>query len=623
MITWHQLVQQKLDLPWLPLRERNVPFGLALRVPGEGGDNADWTVDSLEETTRDHWVLRAHTARGLEAEWHARFFADTRSMECWGDIVNRGTETLKHIFELQPLDMMFAITPEVGLPWVRSFNGARHVPRSFPAFDFAHLDQQLMRVPPPHDYPYDINCAGTGRSSDAHLPVLILTDAQQKRGMSAFIEWSGMWLMRWWLRTGGAEKPYAPDSSLRFMAVITGLDLHLQPGDSVPLPRVLFSAFDGDLDAGCNTIRRHVRRHVMPQLDGREVLPPTSFNHWFAFENNYTADLLKPAVVASAAAGLEYFCVDGGWFEKGFRDGIGNWSEGAKERFPEGIKPFSEYVRSQGLKYGTWFEPEWAHKDSELYLAHPEWFWQTPFKPLSDQSDYHLMNFGMSEVREWWLQRFIRAYEEWGVRWVRWDYNAEPRGNWDHELASGEIGRRQIDHITGLYATLDSIMEACPDLFIEQCASGGYRIDLGTVRRGHSFWMNDHTVNSDIIRFMQQGLNLILPGNYQNTNICQGRHDFTDYDFLSHGAGGFGYSGRLWEAPEADFARYQAAVARFKEYRPVLLGDYHRPTGQPTRYDEYSKVVFQDEGQELTLEYNIPGEKRAARSELVRSAARR
>jgi len=78
------------------------------------------------------------------------------------------------------------------------------------------------------------------------------------------------------------------------------------------------------------------------------------------------------------------------------------------------------------------------------------------------------------------------------------------------------------------------------------------------------------------VRAMQHGLNTVLPGNYANTNLCQFRHNYTDYDFLSHGAGGFGYSGKIWEAPRADFERYVAAVARYKGYRHLLMGDYSR-----------------------------------------------
>jgi alpha-galactosidase len=222
-----------------------------------------------------------------------------------------------------------------------------------------------------------------------------------------------------------------------------------------------------------------------------------------------------------------------------------------------------------------------------------------------------LMDFGLEEVRAYWIDRVIRMYHEWNVRWLRWDFNQNPRAAWDHDVVAGQIGWRQIAHTTGLYRTWDEIRAACPDLVIDQCASGGYRIDLGTVRRGHTFWMNDHTTNSDIVRAMQHGLNTILPGNYANTNLCQFRHDYSDYDFLSHGAGGYGYSGRIWEAPKADFQRYAASVDRFKDYRHLLLADYYRPTGQPTRADQYAAVTFSNGSEAVTMRLNHDGPRTA------------
>src|SRR5205823_3151204 len=95
-----------------------------------------------------------------------------------------------------------------------------------------------------------------------------------------------------------------------------------------------------------------------------------------------------------------------------------------------------------------------------------ETIWELPGQPYFFKPHFHLMNFGLPEVRHWWLDRFIRAYEDWGVRWVRWDYNQMPRPNWDNGVSSGKIGWRQIEHTIGLYKTLDAILEACPDLLI-------------------------------------------------------------------------------------------------------------------------------------------------------------
>lgn len=615
MNTWHELLRDKLKLDWMLPSTKAIPFGLT------GVDGSAWQCDRLEKIADAHWQLLAHTESGLQATWEVQFFEDTRALECWGAVRHCGRETIKGITECLTLDTALTFRREFGQPWVRSVNGVRFIPTFFPPHDFALVDRQLVDTLQ-DDYPLTLTGIDDGRSSGENLPCVIVCSERQQQGMSLFLEWSGLW------RIGLKSRRHG--SGLRELDVaagLRGLRLDLKPGQSLPLPRLLVTAFDGNLEAGGNSLRRHIRRYITPSLDGEEVLPPLSFNHYFAFENDFTADLLKPAVEACAKAGLEYFCVDAGWFKGDFRTGIGNWDVVDENKFPDGIKPFADFVQATGMKYGLWFEPEWAHKDSKLYRDRPDWFIPSPaFNKLQTPynltlvsffgPDFHLMNFGLADVQKWWVDRIKRAYDEWDLRWIRWDFNQAPRPNWDHGIADGEIGWRQIEHITGLYHTLDQIIEACPALFIEQCAGGGHRIDLGTVRRGHSFWMNDHTKHSDIVRALQHGLNSVLPGNYANTNLCQGRHDFTEYDFLSHSCGGFGYSGRLWEAPENDFKRYKTAVARFKSIRHLLLGDYTRETGQPTSATEYAKVEFSDGRESVTMEYNMPGQPRSAQCKL-------
>jgi alpha-galactosidase len=610
MTTWFDLLRTQLDLSFLQPAENVVPFGLP-PVPED-----QWQVGGLQQQGEGRWQLNASTGKGLEAILYFRFFADTRAVELWGEIVHRGQSQVTGIRQCLTLDTVLRLTPEFGQPWVRSINGVRFLPNYFPPHDFGVVDRQLINTPQIYT-PLILSGLADGRTSGENLPCAILGDEAGTAGLAFMLEWSGLWSISFKQPTRQTNAEVST-LDLQVQIGLWGLALDLQPGQSLPLPRLLIAAYQGGLEAGGNALRRHIRRQVMPKLNGEEVLPPTSFNHWFAFANQFSADKLKPAVDASSAAGLEYFCVDGGWFCGDFRNGIGNWEEGDPAKFPEGIRPFSDYVRAKGMKYGTWFEPEWANKQSELYKQHPDWFWETPLLSVPvepgfrfQNPDFALMNFGLAEVQQWWLERICRAYQEWGVRWIRWDYNQMPRPNWEFNVVPGQIGWRQIQHVQGLYHVLDEILAACPDLFIEQCASGGHRIELGTVRRGHSFWMNDHTTQTDIVRVMQHGLNTVLPGNFANTNLCQARHDFSDYDFLSHGAGGFGYSGKIWEAPRADFERYAAAVQRFKQYRHLLMGDYSRPTGQPRSAYEYAKVVFSDGGEVVVMEFNQDGHQTA------------
>jgi hypothetical protein len=124
--------------------------------------------------------------------------------------------------------------------------------------------------------------------------------------------------------------------------------------------------------------------------------------------------------------------------------------------------------------------------------------------------------------------------------------------------------------------------------------------------------MSDHTVHSDIVRRLQTRLNQVIPGNYGNTNVCQFRDDYSDYDFLSHGCGPLGYSGRLWESPPDARRRLADALARFKSYRHLLLGDYTCELADHDDRHGHEVHRWQDGGQELVLEFNADGPETAS-----------
>lgn len=619
---WFELLCEGLLRNDLVSTGAQVPFGVLADT------EVEWQAPLVTQRENGLWELTSGSPQGIEAAWRVRRHSGTGALECSGSVRNAGREALSGVRELATLDLAVGMVEGWGEPFVRTVNGARFCPGFFPPDDFRSRDRQLLRMWK-QMAPLSITALQDGRSSGHSLPCLILAGEAGDRGIAMFYEWSGLWRIGIEpdsLMPGFAAAPW----TVRLKAAIWGLDFDLRPGEEVPLPNLLLVGFDGDLDAGGNALRRHIGRHVAPTIAGSPPLPPVSFNHFFAFENEFDAALLEPAAEACSQAGVEYFCVDGGWHPGGFRVGIGNWSQPDPAKFPEGIAPFARRLRDLDLKMGLWFEPEYAHVDSELYRAHPEWFIQGPasspwtkpgelfyldrpwegVEPFSGR-DFGLVDFGQEAARQWWIDRIVEAYERWEVRWIRWDANQQPRPHWD-QAEPGRRGLSQIDHFVGLYEVWDEILRACPDLFVEQCASGGHRIDLGTVRRGHAFWMNDHTTHSDVVRAMQHGLNTVLPGIYANTNLCQARFDFDEYDYLSHGGGSFGFSGRLHEAPRDAFESYRAAVERFKGYRHLLGGEYSRPTGNPQCRFDHAQVSWSDGGETVEMEFNLGGRPRSA-----------
>ena len=618
-MTWFELLCQALGRDDLVFVEGRVPFDVAAAAAIE------WHEPAIHRRGDHAWELTAGSPQGLEAVWRVREHPDTRAIECSGSVRNVGRADVKDIRELRTLDLSLGLTEPWGEPFVRTVNGALWAPAHFPPDDFRFSDRRLLRMMHVWTPSVAVRAESDGFPTARSLPCAILGSEAGDRGVALFYEWPGLWSMSFQQEaqeSAGTTWPWA----VRVNACAWGLALDLRPGEELPLPNLLLVGFEGDLDAGGNALRRHIVRHVAPKLGGEAPLPPTSFNAWFAFGNDINTDLLKQEAAISAEVGIEYFCIDAAWLRGGFRHGCGNWSDADPVKFPEGIPPVARHLADHGMKLGVWFEPEFAHVESELYRAHPEWFlhgprispWSRPgYEYYPDGVDmlprhelgerFALIDFGQAEARQWWVDRLIEAYERWDVRWLRLDLNQPPRPFWDTSAAAGRVGINQINHAQGLAAVLDEVMAACPDLFLEQCASGGNRIELGMVRRGHSLWMNDQTTHTDVVRALQHGLNTVLPGIYPNTNLCQARFDYTDYDYLSHGGGPLGYSGRLGEAPRAERERFAQAIERFKGYRHLLNGDYVRSTGNPDDRFERAHVAWSEGGETVEMEFNASG----------------
>ncbi|MDA8217733.1 MAG: alpha-galactosidase, partial [Dehalococcoidales bacterium] len=338
---------------------------------------------------------------------------------------------------------------------------------------------------------YRLESASDGRSSGRDLPFLQLTIGEgTEAGLVIAMEWSGQWYQDF--------GPHDEDGSFLWQCGIPVSDLTLAAGETLVLPTVHLIGFKGDRDAGGNAVRRYIYDRVCPDLNGHRPLPPISYDHWFGIGCEFDEALLRTLADRAAELGLEYFVVDAGWYAGcgsgyDYGRGVGNWGTVDRRKFPEGLESFAEYVHGKGLGLGLWFEIERARRDSDLARRHPEWFFDIG-------AEFLHLNLALADAQEYVIETIGDLIERLDLGWIRWDYNRGPKPYWDSVDPTGKI---QFDYVRGLYRVLDEIMAAHPRCLIECCSSGGRRIDLGTMRRAHTAWFSDHTVDPLVCRFMQ------------------------------------------------------------------------------------------------------------------------
>lgn len=417
--------------------------------------------------------------------------------------------------------------------------------------------------------PRSFGVAEDGRSSGEHLPWFALTDPAG--GLLASLVWSGRWRF---------------DIQPQTDALSLGLGISefahvLAPGERLALPGVVLAGFAGELDDGANAWRDWIRAHWMPATPAD--WPWVQYNHWYAYYGDIDADRLAEEARSAAAAGCEVFVIDDGWFRgrrpESYAAGWGDWVED-RAKFPRGIRAFGDEVRALGLRFGLWVEPERADDTGELVRTHPDWVATRQGAPIARQGPAGIEGFhlclGNPAVQRWMTAEMVRVVREYRVDWLKWDYNigyglgcdADDHG---HQATDGHYA-----HTLGLYQVLGELRAACPELVIENCASGGHRVDLGTLRHTHTNWVSDYTHRAASCRQHVQGAGLFLPLSHLNSWVLDDR-DPTE--LRSRMGGAFGVSAHMgqWSASEREL--FRQAVAEYKRLRPFLAGRRFLLTG--------------------------------------------
>ncbi|MCL6736551.1 alpha-galactosidase [Streptomyces neyagawaensis] len=226
--------------------------------------------------------------------------------------------------------------------------------------------------------------------------------------------------------------------------------------------------------------RRAVRR---PHPDHGAL--PVVFNDYMnTLMGDPTTEKLLPLIDAAARAGAEYFCIDSGWYDDtvdgGWWDGVGAWQPSTR-RFPDGgIEAVLDRIRERGMVPGLWLEPEVVGVHSPVASAlPPDAFFQRDGVRITEQGR-HQLDLRHPAARAHLDRTVDRIVGDWGVGYLKLDYNivVDPgtRAPGDLSPGAGLLG-----HAHAYLEWLSDVLDRHPGLVVENCASGGMRMDGATL----------------------------------------------------------------------------------------------------------------------------------------------
>jgi alpha-galactosidase len=163
------------------------------------------------------------------------------------------------------------------------------------------------------------------------------------------------------------------------------------------------------------------------------------------------------------------------------------------------------------------------------------------------------------------------------VTWYRQDFNVEPEGFWAKNDTPDRIGITEMKDIEGLYQFWDGLRAAHPGLQIDNCASGGRRLDIETISRSVSFFRTDHACNFfdplDNQR-LTQALNIWLPF---NCGVYAGVAPGTPNEgaSLTYAMRSSYSAGWAFGTDRLAIDAMKPGGDEFDEVRPFFLGDFY------------------------------------------------
>jgi alpha-galactosidase len=606
----------------------NLASGLGVSFSHSGLKNAECMSrlgagqeeDALDDGHKVKRIKFEDREQGLRVVLEYTLFPEHHAVVYGGTVENVGFKNIEHLTDLLSYDLRFAPLQKIGDPLV-------HISKGGPAFDiypppaFTLGEVQFFG---PQDF--TLESGPSGRSSNVELPFFLVEDGDGSSGIFGGLEWSSLWQLKFKRQEVPDMEHYGdwgPDKSFSIQGGIDGVDLTLQPGETFYIPRVLLGFYEGPFDEGRLALRNFLKDWAPPlPKDAPDPHVQATPGGELTTRNATIDKNVRLNAAASAEIGVEYYCLEQWepWYpyvsENPQTNEMTGWSRGSwvadVERFPD-LVALADYVRSLGMKFGLWTDIEVAESGSLVERHHPDWVLHLP-----GDSRMGLLNFGVPGVQKWAIATYDQMIEQYGLKWIFWDNNIDPGPYWIANEASHRRGWLQHNHIRGVWAVREALLSRHPDVLIENCSSGGRRIDLGMFKRAHFHVLSDQFWYPDAIRYQFSGADFLLPANRIKSIVDTPKSPLDDNVFHANFGGLLSITENIetWSPEEKKRAKQHVDV--YKSIRHLLKEDFYPLFPQPQTMKEWDGWQFHNPktGEGFILAFRVESPQAAANLKL-------
>jgi len=351
----------------------------------------------------------------------------------------------------------------------------------------------------------------------------------------------------------------------------------LQPGETLASPPATVTCVHGSLDDACDrlTAMQDAAVNLQPEVD--QSLPVV-FNEWCTTWGDPSQENLLAIADRIKTSGIRYLVIDAGWYKQSDTDwssGHGDWNPGA-ELFPNGLKATADAIRERGLIPGLWFEMETVGSQSTAFKLGQHFLMRDGIPVTVRERRFWDLND--PAAIDYLTEKVIDLLESCGFGYLKVDYNETAGLGCDHADSQGEGLRLQIE---GTYRFFEKIRERLPHLVIENCSSGGHRLEPSMLGLTAMSSFSDAHELVEIPLIAANLHRLILPRQNQIWAVLHPTDSLQRiaYSLTATFLGRMCISGAVEKLPAASWDLTRQAIAFYQKCAPIIKNGISRKYG--------------------------------------------
>ncbi len=425
-----------------------------------------------------------------------------------------------------------------------------------------------------------------GRSSDGMMPFFDVTASGN--GYIVAIGWTGSW------RAEFAKC----EEGIKIRTGLAKTDFYLKSGEEIRTSSILIMKYHSKEDKHNkfrNLIKNYFSHKSCTFADRDGLLAYELWGGLTSAEMKKRINELKQHDIK-----FEDVWIDAGWYgncEKCDETFSGDWWAHTGEWIvnprvhPNGLQDVSDCAKEAGMKLMLWFEPERAIEGTELIKEHPEWFLTLP------DTKSQLLNYGNQDALEYVCRMIEEFVNRLDLSCYRQDFNTKLDAFCKANDEEDRQGITEIKHIMGMYRVWDYILEKFPQIIIDNCASGGRRIDIETLKRSIPFFRSDYQCNfnenPEVLQAHNSNISCYLP--YNGCTSKRKNDTYAIRSSYSSSWGGAFYNAIFQTMDEKDFVWVKKITDEYRKIRRYMSMDFYN----------HGSVVF-DSTSWTIWQYNDP-----------------